>query len=311
MADIDPSLRLWSSTASSNKPTGATPIGTGLDDNLRTIQAVIRQYLASPGTTIASAATVDLSTADGHTIPISGISTVTGLGTEVSGIEYLLTTTGVQVWKNSSALTLPAGTDYTSASGDYLFAESKGSGNWVIPFIGKANGQPIAAYSDILPIVSKSGSASVTLKLSASAMTAARVATMPDRDITFNYLSPMSTSLGADVSLNNTANFFDGPSIAQGTSGTWFASGKVTINDTAGSALFTVKLWDGTTVIDSAQTNTNAASGITTVTLSGYLASPASNIKISVKDVTSASGKILFNSSSSSKDSTITVIRVA
>lgn len=147
MADIDSSLRQWSSTASSNKPTGATSIGSGLDDNLRAIQAVVRQYLASPGSTIVSASTVDLSTADGRSIPISGSATVSGLGTEVSGLEYLLTTTGTQVWKNSSALLLPGAADITLVSGDCLLAKSNGSGNWVIPFLQKLSGQPVIAGS--------------------------------------------------------------------------------------------------------------------------------------------------------------------
>lgn len=143
MADIDAALRSWSTTASSNKPAGATSIGSGLDDNLRQVQATVRQYLASPGSTIASAATVDLSTADGRSIPISGTSTVTGLGTEVSGLEYLLTTLGTQVWKNSSALSLPGAADITLVSGDCLLAKSSGSGNWVVPFLQKNSGQPI------------------------------------------------------------------------------------------------------------------------------------------------------------------------
>lgn len=145
MADIDSQLRLWSATASSNKPTGATSIGANLDDNLRAIQSVVRQYLASPGSTIASSSTVDLSTADGHTIPISGTSTVTSYGTEVSGIEYLLTATGAHVIKNSSALALPGAADITTASGDYWLVESKGSGNWVVPFFTRASGQPLVA----------------------------------------------------------------------------------------------------------------------------------------------------------------------
>lgn len=134
MADIDNALRLWSSTASNNKPLGSTSIGSGLDDNLRQIQSVVRQYLASPGTTIASAATVDLSLADGRQIPISGTNTVTGLGTEVSGVEYLLTSVGSVPFKNSSALSLPNSADFVSTAGDYLLAVSKGAGNWVVPW---------------------------------------------------------------------------------------------------------------------------------------------------------------------------------
>lgn len=61
-------------------------------------------------------------------------------------------------------------------------------------------------------------------------------------------ITPLSNSLGADVPLNNTANYFDGPSVAQGTSGTWFASGTVTCKDTAGASFF-AKLWDGASVL--------------------------------------------------------------
>lgn len=39
MADITANVDAWSSTEGSNSPTGATTIGTGLDDNLRAIQA--------------------------------------------------------------------------------------------------------------------------------------------------------------------------------------------------------------------------------------------------------------------------------
>ena len=42
MADIDTNIYDWSTTEASNKPTGATTIATGLDDNLRRIQATVR-----------------------------------------------------------------------------------------------------------------------------------------------------------------------------------------------------------------------------------------------------------------------------
>lgn len=124
-------------------------------------------------------------------------------------------------------------------------------------------------------------------------------------------LSKITASLGADVLLNNTANYFDGPSVAQGTSGTWLASGTVTLTDTAGNAAHFAKLWDGTTVIASAAANSVGASGLTTISLSGFIASPAANIRISVRDTTAATGKILFNTSGNSKDATITAIRIA
>ena len=122
--------------------------------------------------------------------------------------------------------------------------------------------------------------------------------------------SPITNSLGADVACNNTANYFTGPSAAQGTSGTWFGSGTVTVSDTAGAANFSVKLWDGTTVISSARVNSNTANANRIISLSGFIASPAGNIRISVRDETSTSGLILFNASGNSKDSTITAFRI-
>lgn len=124
-------------------------------------------------------------------------------------------------------------------------------------------------------------------------------------------MAPITASLSGDVSLNNTANYFDGPTIAQGSTGTWFVSGTVTLIDTAGSSDFDVKLWDGTTVIASCETQSSTVGAHIAASLSGYLAAPAGNLRISVKDKTSTSGAIKFNLSGNSKDSTITAIRIA
>lgn len=124
-------------------------------------------------------------------------------------------------------------------------------------------------------------------------------------------MAPITNSLGADVNLNNTANYFDGPSIAQGTAGTWFVSATVTVVDTgAGTHTFFAKLWDGTTVI--ASTDIDLASALVSpISLSGFLTAPAGNLRVSVKDTVANTGKILFNASGNSKDSTITAIRIA
>ena len=96
--------------------------------------------------------------------------------------------------------------------------------------------------------------------------------------------------------------------MAQGVSGTWFASGTVTLNDTA-AATFYCKLWDGTTVISSAAAQITAAA-TTKISLSGVLATPAGNIRISCKDITATTGKIAFNTTGNSKDSTVTAMRI-
>src|SRR5438067_1919711 len=44
--------------------------------------------------------------------------------------------------------------------------------------------------------------------------------------------TPLANSLAADVALNNTILYFDGPSVMQGSLGTWFASGTILVTDT-------------------------------------------------------------------------------
>ena len=150
MADVRSTLRLWSATAASNLPAGTTTIGTSLDDNLTEIQAVMRKYLASPGSNMASASTVDLSTADGFYIQITGTTTITAFGTESAGIQYLLRFAGaLTLTHNATSMILPGGASITTAAGDMALMISEGSGNWRCVSYQRASGtQPVA----ILPV---------------------------------------------------------------------------------------------------------------------------------------------------------------
>jgi hypothetical protein len=120
----------------------------------------------------------------------------------------------------------------------------------------------------------------------------------------------LSSSLGADVSLTPINTYLDGPSVSQGTSGTWFASGTVTLSDTAANVAFICKLWDGTTIMSSGATVQGTVTASITMGLSGFIASPAGNIRITCKNTTDATGKILFNLSGNSKDSTVNALRI-
>ncbi len=268
MADISATLRAWSITAASNQPQGGTTIGGGLDDNLRAIQQVVRQFLASQGTSMSSAATLDLATADGYYIHVTGTTTTTAMGTEPAGVSYWLESEGAwPITHNATSLILIGGASINCAAGDILRFTSEGSGNWRQTAWFKSSGAP---------------------------------ATM----------SQITNSLSGDVALNNISNYFTGPTVAQGTAGTWFASGTVTLQDTAGGGRFEAKLWDGTTVIAAGKATSVAQNEYTTISLSGFISSPAGNIRISVKDPTSTSGVIIFNVTGTSKDSTITAIRI-
>jgi hypothetical protein len=134
----------------------------------------------------------------------------------------------------------------------------------------------------------------------------------PTTPTTFSITS-ITAALGADVAMGAINNVADGPSIAQGTTGTWFVSGSVTVLDTVGVSEIDCKLWDGTTVVSSgsAEVSTQAASQPQTVHLCGIITSPAGNLRISCKNISRATGVIKFNQSGSSKDSSITAIRIA
>ena len=124
-------------------------------------------------------------------------------------------------------------------------------------------------------------------------------------------LSPITNSLSGNVSLSNTSLYFDGPSVAQGTSGTWFVSGIICMKDgDVGNSQYFAKLWDGTTVIASGIASAIGQNNYASISLSGYISSPAGNLRISCRDIFSTSGLMLFNQSGNSKDSTITAIRI-
>lgn len=130
---VGTTLRGWSATAANNSPKGTDVIGTSADDELRQIQATVRQYLASQSSTVTpSAGIADLTTATGHWVPVSGSSTITGLGSEDAGIEYILNFTGTPILVHSTALQLPGQATITAGTLDACVAESLGSGNWKI-----------------------------------------------------------------------------------------------------------------------------------------------------------------------------------
>ncbi len=126
---------------------------------------------------------------------------------------------------------------------------------------------------------------------------------------TTGFLTYLTKSTTATIALNNISNFFDGPSVSQGSSGTWFATGTVTLLDTAG-ADFVAQLWDGTTTIAIAGGFISTNGFVTSVSLSGVMAAPAGNLRISVKDVSTVNGTIASSVVTAAYGSNITAIRI-
>lgn len=105
-------------------------------------------------------------------------------------------------------------------------------------------------------------------------------------------LSTVQASLAADVNLNNTANFFDGPSVSL-PAGTYFVVWSVLVDDTAGVASIVAKLWDGTTVASQGQATVSAAQSLGQIAGSAVVTVGSTTTwKVSCRDGASTSGHI-------------------
>lgn len=118
----------------------------------------------------------------------------------------------------------------------------------------------------------------------------------------------LSNILAADVTMSNTSLYYEGPKVAQGTSGLWYVSGSITLGVTAGNPI-NVKLWDGTTVIASGEATGPTVTGVFHVHLSGIINSPAGDIRISARSP-AAAATMYYNVSGNSKDSSLFAFRI-
>lgn len=145
---IPNSMTDLSSTAGSNSPAGSDAIGTNHDNYLRAFQSVIR--LEQSNSTIASAATTDLSTIPEKSIAVTGTTTITGLGTVSAGIDKELRFAGILTLTHAAALLLPGAANITTAANDVATFRSLGSGNWICTNYSRAIGSSIlsTAISD-------------------------------------------------------------------------------------------------------------------------------------------------------------------
>lgn len=102
----------------------------------------------SKGDNLASAGTVDLSTATGPFVHITGTTTITALGTMQAGAERVVVFDGaLTLTHNGTSLILPTGANITTAAGDSATFRSEGGGNWRCVDYTRADGTPLAGGS--------------------------------------------------------------------------------------------------------------------------------------------------------------------
>ncbi len=118
----------------------------------------------------------------------------------------------------------------------------------------------------------------------------------------------------ASTATTLTTLFKDGPTVAQGTTGLWFASGQITLMSTSANTIMG-RLWDGTSVIASGVVTVAGVNFRATLPLSGFILNPVGNIRISARFLTGAGNTSILATDAgfvddTGVDSTITAIRI-
>jgi hypothetical protein len=221
MANIQASIKGWSTTEASNQPDSTD--ATTLVGDLRAIQAGIRYYFSQD--TIASAATTDLGSKEAGYLSISGTTTITSFGTVSAGIrKYIKFDGALTLTHNGTSLILPTAANITTVAGDVALMESLGSGNWRCLYYQRASGAALVGVQD----------GEVTFaKLASTVISGATAETAPAVDDLL-LLSDTSASTVDKITLENMLKVING--ITEDTSPDSLNDFVVTYDTSAGAA---------------------------------------------------------------------------
>jgi hypothetical protein len=129
------------------------------------------------GNTLPSASTVNLDSATGNYIHISGTGTINSFGTCPAGARFILMfEAAATLTYNGTSLIIPGGTNKTVVAGDCCMIVSEGSGNWRIVGYFVAAGSGSGTITGVTAGTGLSGggtSGAVTLNLANTAVTPA------------------------------------------------------------------------------------------------------------------------------------------
>ena len=147
----------------------------------------------SAGANIASAATVDLTTATGNTVDITGTVTTTAITINAGQQMMLIAQAAWPLTHHATNLSLPGGANYTCSAGDRIFCVKDVAGIiYVTPW--KADGTAVVAVSQIESIAVSVAANALTSTLKAGSSIKVRSATLSSGIVT-------QSNLAADASL--------------------------------------------------------------------------------------------------------------
>ena len=138
---------------------GTTSFVTQKDKS--TLENAIFENKAS---TLASGATVDLNTATGNYLHISGTGTINSFGTCPAGARFIIVfDAAATLTYNATSLIIPGLANKTTAAGDCCMIVSEGSGNWRIvgyfAISGGGGGGSVTGVTATTPLASSGGTA--------------------------------------------------------------------------------------------------------------------------------------------------------
>ena len=126
--------------------------GSGINNAIRGLAAIVKRAIGSQGSAIASAATTAIGAADTALYTtITGATPITSFGSVGAGTFRIVEFTSVlTLTHNATSLKLPASANITTAAGDVGFFLSLGSGNWKCLHYSKADGSAVASFNGTL-----------------------------------------------------------------------------------------------------------------------------------------------------------------
>ena len=109
-----------------------------------TTRAVTAAQIHEARVDVVSAGTTNIGAAASNYVRITGSVTITAFDTVAAGVWRDIRFSAALTLTHGAALLLPSQANIVTAADDCCFARSEGSGNWIIMWYQKANGQPLA-----------------------------------------------------------------------------------------------------------------------------------------------------------------------